>query len=232
MLSISYLKSLYILEDQTYKLFSAHGVSISQPTGISYLSVRRNLTQSDLVSGGVLQQHWYWKADYNSREFHVNSVNSREILQIFYAQHVDTRGVATSDIRDVLHVFSCVFQICRFKLNFQCQLHPPHGGEVHLQGLAAVGEDVEGDLGPLALEVRDELLQDLDLVHLGADLGDLALVLQLLHQGAAVLDQSEVSTGRGSPPITAHLDDEGRDGQEGEQQHVHHVQPLACGPER
>ena len=68
------------------------------------------------------------------------------------------------------------------------------GSEVHLQGLAAVGEDVEGDLGPLALEVRDELLQDLDLVHLGADLGDLALVLQLLHQGAAVLDQSEVST--------------------------------------
>ena len=38
--------------------------------------------------------------------------------------------------------------------------------QIHLKGLASVGEDVEGNLGSLLLQVRDELLQQRDPVNL------------------------------------------------------------------
>ena len=38
--------------------------------------------------------------------------------------------------------------------------------QIHLKGLASIGEDVEGNLGSLLLQVRDELLQQRDPVNL------------------------------------------------------------------
>ena len=38
--------------------------------------------------------------------------------------------------------------------------------QIHFQGLASVGEDVEGNLSSLLLQVRDELLQQRDPVNL------------------------------------------------------------------
>ena len=43
---------------------------------------------------------------------------------------------------------------------------PEPGGKVHLQGLAAVGEYIKGDLCSLPLHVGDELLEKGGPVHL------------------------------------------------------------------
>ena len=67
-----------------------------------------------------------------------------------------------------------------------CSLLPR--SQVHFQSLTSIGEDIKSYFSSFTLEVCDELLQHLDLVHLGADVGDLLLVLELLDQGPRVLD--------------------------------------------
>ena len=82
-------------------------------------------------------------------------------------------------------------------------------GEVEAECLGPVGEDVEGDLRPLPLHVGDEPLQEGGRLHLVSDPLDLRLVLEQLVQLGAVLD------------------DKSGDGEEGEEEHVNHVESLA-----
>ena len=77
--------------------------------------------------------------------------------------------------------------------------------QVHLKRLTPVCENVESHLGPLSLQVRDELLQGRGAVHLQADGRRVAPVLQHVNQVGGVLDN------------------EGHDGEEREKQHVEHV---------
>lgn len=81
--------------------------------------------------------------------------------------------------------------------------------QVHLQGLTAVGEDVERHLCSLPLQVSDELLQGGGPVNLQPNGGGVSPVLQHVDEVDGVLY------------------DESHDGEEGKEEHVEHVEPLS-----
>ena len=102
--------------------------------------------------------------------------------------------------------------------------------KIQSQSLCSIGEDVKGNFGSFSLHVGDESLQICSSFYLNMKTTSIFILKKIqciqLYLFTNPLNLSLIL--KEFIESCAVLDDEGGDWEEGEEQHVHHVQPLAC----